>query len=223
MSALATQTDESTLAEGFNVLRDWADKMIGQVRTMPDDAIVETARMATELEGQAFRVRGACAAELKRRIRERARLQPENRGNEETVIARQLPALAAEIGVSPRTLDDDARIYETFASTPAFRGDTNTPREVYRLALSAPDPQAAVEMAAQKKAESPNYSTRDFRRDVEALNGGGNAEEVARLRYVTVGLDDEAWGDLMAVRTRIGCDSETAIKLALRDKAEWGK
>lgn len=90
------------------------------------------------------------------------------------------------------------------------------------LALAAPDPQAAVELATQKKSADPRYSTRDFRRDVELLNEGRQAEEVEALTWVSVGLTAEDVRNLEEVKRRCTCDAQTAIKLALRDKAEWG-
>jgi hypothetical protein len=53
------------------------------------------------------------------------------------------------------------------------------------------------------------------------LNAG--AEEVERLRYVSVGLNDAGRDDPMKVCERPSCDAATAVKSALRDKAEWGE
>jgi hypothetical protein len=204
----------SSLAHASNVLSDWAERMIAEVPQMSDDKIIETARTACELERQAFRVRGACAAELKRRIRERLRLSPLNHEPEDAAVCKQMAKLASELGISPHTLNDDSRIFETFGDR--FGVDTELTREHYRLALAAPNPHAAIEMAATKVAEQPNYTTRDFRHDVAQMNTGRPEKEVEELHWVSLGLDTEAWADLQVVKTRLGCDTLTAVSMALR-------
>jgi len=200
----------SSLSQASNILSDWAELVIAEVRQMSDDKIIETARTASELERQAFRVRGACAAELKRRIRARAG------AGDERVIGKQMAKLAAEVGVSARTLDDDARIHEEFAGSAHFRVATEIPREFFRLALNAPDPNEAMSVAATKLASQQNYSTRDFRRDVALLKAGTTEKEVEELHWLSLRLDGEAWDDLRAVKARLGCDDLAAVKLALR-------
>lgn len=217
MTALAPLEDESKLASGFNTLREWADKMISRVGVMPDEEVIETARLATELEGQAFRIRGACASEMKTRIRERLRREPELRGSEETQVTRQLAALAGEVGVAARTLEDDARIFEHFSGTPAFRVDTGTPREVFRLALAARDPQSAVEMYTNRKETDARYSTLDYRRDISELNRGRTsaANTSPDLHRLYFDLPGKALAALKTICERLQCDDEEGVSRAL--------
>jgi hypothetical protein len=209
-AVMCTRAVDSSLAHAANILSDWAGLVITEIPQMSDDKVIETACTASELERQAFRVRGACAAELKRRIRARVG------AGDECVIGKQMAKLAAEVGVSARTLDDDARIHEEFAGSDHFRGATEIPREFFRLALNAPDPNEAMSVAATKLASQQNYSTRDFRRDVALLKAGITEKEVEELHWLSLRLDAEAWGDLRAVKARFGCDDLTAVKLALK-------
>jgi hypothetical protein len=130
--------------------------------------------------------------------------------------------LAVEVGVSARTLDDDARIHEEFSGSDNFRGDTEIPREFYRLSLSAPDPRGALDMGARKLASNATYSTRAFRHDVAELNSGKLEKEVEELHWMTLRLDARAWADLQTVKSRFGCDALTAITLSLRAQSGNG-
>jgi len=99
----------SEVLASANMLHEWADMVIENVRSQSDDRLVELARDAQNLEKAAFRVRGACGAELKRRIMER-RLTGHEGSTAENSIGQQMSALAKEIGVAPKTLSDDTRI-----------------------------------------------------------------------------------------------------------------
>src|SRR6266496_401275 len=79
-----------------SILREWADMVIENVGTQSDDRLVELARDAQDLEKAAFRVRGACGAELKRRILER-RLTSDDSKSGDLSVGRQMNALAREI------------------------------------------------------------------------------------------------------------------------------
>lgn len=215
MTALARTTPESTLAEGASVLRRWADEMIEHVGFMGDDEVIETARLATALEGAAFRVRGACAAEMKTRIRERLRRNGVLHHSEDLKVGKQLRALAADIGVSARTLDDDARIFEHFGES--LRVDTETPREVFRLALAAREPEAAVEMYTTRKDADPRYSTLDYRRDVSELNRGRTTPyaPAPATHRISFDLPGKAIAALKLICERLQCDDEEAVTRAL--------
>jgi hypothetical protein len=208
MTALAPVSTESTLAEGFNVLSDWADRMISGVRGMPDETIIETARMATELEGQAFRVRGACAAELRRRIRRRA-------AGDERKIGAAFDELARQVGVHTVTLRDDCRIFEEFGNEIIV--NNYLPREVYRLALTARDPRSAVEMYQNRKETDARYSTLDYRRDISELNRGRTDSEApspaAHRMYFD--LSPKAISAIKLICDRLQCDDEEAVARAL--------
>ena len=215
MTQLAPISEDAKLAEGFNVLREWADRMVAQLAAMPDEHIIETARNANEMEAQAFRIRGACAAELKLRIRERVAREPGLYGKGETAIVEQVRSLAREVGISYHTLDADARIVETFGVT--FVVNNETPREVYRLALTARDPHAAVEMYTTRKEQDARYSTLDYRRDISELNRGRTSVGAAPpdLHRLYFDLPGKAITALKFICVRLQCDDEEAVSRAL--------
>jgi hypothetical protein len=162
--SLAMEVENQSLAT-VNLLHDWADMVIENVRTQSDDRLVELARDAQDLEKAAFRVRGACGAELKRRILERQNENPNDR--DRPAVSKQMNELATRIGVAPKTLADDTRIYETFGDR--LDHGESLDREHYRISLSAPNPDAALDLARDNRNENPGYSTREFRNDVRKL------------------------------------------------------
>jgi hypothetical protein len=142
--------------------------LLPRLSQFDDGELIDLAVQAQRLETCAFRLRGACAAELRRR----ADRLPGGRGRRDTAgvgIKAQLAQLATKIGVSVSTLKTDVRIHELF-----FADDTGPaceptlPRDYYVTALGAPDPLAAIQ-AARERSSDPNYNREQFRRDVQAL------------------------------------------------------
>jgi hypothetical protein len=213
MTTLSHVYPDVQLGQALNRLRGWADNFIAGLAEVPDEHIVEIARGAGEMETQGFRIRGACAAEMKRRVRARA-LGDEQR------IGEAMAEMARDAGVNFHTLKDDCRIYETFGEQCL---STNIyPREVYRLALTAREPHSAVEMYAGRKAEDQSYSTLDFRRDVSELNRGRTTpeERAPDLHRLYFDLPAEAIAALNAICRRDSISDEEAIKRALVAYAE---
>lgn len=144
--------------------------LLPSISQMDDAALVKTAINALYLERFAFVLRGVCAAELRRRIPVRLAGGRGKQDREGLGIKAQMSRLAKEIGINLKTLDTDARISETFFK----RGETVLvhedclPREYYVVALSAPDPLAAIEIAQTKNAE-PEYKLQQFRSYVREL------------------------------------------------------
>jgi hypothetical protein len=143
--------------------------LLPQLTQLGDTELLQLALHARQLETCAFRLRGACVAELRRRITTRFSGGRGKRDTDGTGIHAQLAQLAAEIGVSLATLKTDARIHEVF-----FCGETrlacepSLAREYYVIALSAPDPLAAIQ-TAQERAADPAYNRQQFRRDLRQL------------------------------------------------------
>jgi len=215
MTKLAHVFPDVELAQGFNRLRAWADEFIAGISAVPDEQIVEIARGANEMETQGFRIRGACAAELKRRVRERST-------GEEVGIGEAMSSLARDVGVNFHTLKDDCRIFETFGEECL---STNIyPREVYRLALTAKDPHAAVETYAARKAEDERYSTLDFRRDMSDMNKGKEQRPEAvsdeDTREVTWELTREVLREVHQLSIALSCDHELAVSYAIKYAAK---
>jgi hypothetical protein len=180
---------ESEVLASAGMLHEWADMVIENVRGQSDDRLVELARDAQNLEKAAFRVRGACGAELKRRIMER-QSSGSLTGGDDAGIGKQMSALAKEIGVAPKTLADDTRIFETFSAD--LQNGAALDREHYRVALSAPDPRAALDLAVQQRESNSGYNTRDFREDVKKLQGIEFPENGQRGKGLNVKLGEEA-------------------------------
>lgn len=154
--------------------------MLPHIQQMDDARLLQTAINAEYLERFAFLVRGACAAELRRRIPTRL---AGGRGKQDkggSGIGPHVARLAKDIGVSAKTLDTDVRIHQVFFS----RGETLLAdehclrREYYVAALSAPDPLGAIEVAKSKSAE-PGYTVQQFRSFVRDLKRNGSADKAA--------------------------------------------
>lgn len=174
MRALQTEiTTELALGQQLHGL----DRLEGQVQhvirqlplrgpdgayLVPDEAVRLTALTAQEGAKSLWQLSCAARAETVRRIAERAR--------EERTIAREIAREAAEQHTSPTTFRRDAQIGAAYG--PLFAAPDAAPdldKTYYIAALVAPDPQAALQIAQQRKDQDPFYSTRDFEAEVAAL------------------------------------------------------
>jgi hypothetical protein len=145
------------------------DDLLPQLADFADNQLLELAAHAQRLEACAFRLRGACVAELRRRITTRLVGGRGYRDADGIGIKAQLAQLASQIGISPTTLKTDARIHEVFfAGESRLAREPTLPREFYVTALGAPDPLATIRIA-EEKAASKTYTREQFRRDVRAL------------------------------------------------------
>jgi hypothetical protein len=159
-----------------------------------DDAqIIQIAKEAQRLESFAFLVRGMCASVLRQRYPNRL---PGGRGNHDHQgrgVRAQMTRLAEQLGIDRRTLETDARIKDTFFQ---FLDETklvhmpSLAREYYVVALAAPEPQAAIKVAVEKRAD-PHYTLEIFRSYVRDLKRNGTtvmqdseAKPVATLRVI---------------------------------------
>lgn len=183
-SGVNTETGLAPIQSGAVILREWSDLIIRNVKDQSDEKLIECAQDAKFLEQSAFRVRGACALELKNRIRQRLKLEGRS---EQTAIGKQMAELAREIGCAAKTLDDDCRITETFSDI--LRGDTELDREYFLRALPAPDPHAAIEFALHMKATTPGFSAEDLRQHVVLLNQGQDKEKLERESWIKIPLN----------------------------------
>jgi hypothetical protein len=213
----ATQANPGgAIAHAGQILRDWTQATIQALPTLPDEDVLGIAHTAAQIERAGFVVRGACAHEMKTRMRERAL-----RGQDDDSIGAQLSALARDIGVAPSTLDDDSRIFETFQDD--FRGDTELlDREHYRLALSAPDPHEAIELARTQK-DKGTYSTRDYREDVKELKEGKPAAQVAERCWIHAPISEEANRALHLLCERRNKRPAECLNQIILEAWEWSR
>jgi len=153
--------------------------LLPHLAQLDDGQLIHLATDARRLETCAFRLRGACVAELRRRIKIRLTGGRGNRDTSGVGAGAQLARLAARIGVSVSTLKLDARIHKVFFGNEhgevvketerQAATETRFAREFYVTALTSPNPNAAIRYAAKKCAAATDYSREDFRRDVLAL------------------------------------------------------
>lgn len=160
-----------TLIARVEQLHEIITSVLPRIQQMDDARLVETAITAGYLERFAFVVRGACAAELRRRVPTRLAGGRGKQDKDGSGIGSHVARLAKDIGVSAKTLGTDVRIHQVFFS----RGETVLAveqclrREYYVAALGAPDPLGAIEVAKSKIAE-PGYNVQQFRsfvRDIQ--------------------------------------------------------
>jgi hypothetical protein len=150
-----------------DLLRDISEK--------DDEQLITIVINAQRLERFAFLIRGMCASIMRQRHQHRLL---GGRGRRDILgdgIQAHMSRLAQQAGVDRKTLETDARIKDTFfpeIKETVLEHIPSLSREHYVIALSAPDPHAAIRMALEKCAE-PDYRLREFRADVQRLKQGG--------------------------------------------------
>ncbi len=144
-----------------------------RIPVMSEAQLIDTAVYAEKLGRQAFIIRGACVSHI---VESRDARLVGGRGKRDRARKgrrAQMEDLAKRTGTHRRTLEIDARIYKTFfaAGSASQRGGARaTPlsRELYVIALAAPDPQAAIREAVQCSADH-SYGRKEFRAHVREL------------------------------------------------------
>jgi hypothetical protein len=145
--------------------------LLSEIATTDDEQIIRIAANARLLERFAFLIRGMCALVLRRRYPHRLSGGRGKRDQAGLGIQAQMAKLAEQAGVDRRTLEVDARISDTFFAVMDETMLEHIPslaREYYVLALSAPDPHAAIRTAVERRADS-RYGLAQFRADVHHL------------------------------------------------------
>jgi len=184
---LGQQDEEHSLLFGeMNRLLVVPDDVMQRLRLFTDDQVIQMRQYAREWGLKAWLLECACDAEIKRRDKIR-----NGRGNKDIDGNGRVAAIdqaAKDAGVSRRTIYQNAQIYETFFEEKSGKnvaGACNVllldDKEYYARALTAPNPHAALEAMAERKADNPYYSTRDAREDVERLKFQAKTERLAEL------------------------------------------
>ena len=173
---------------------------------MSDEQLLTTAAYASEIERYAFLLRGACASELRKRVGARLAGGRGKRDEAGVGIQSKMECLATGVSVDVTTLRTNTRIYETFfAGRPgeetALARAHSLPREYYVIALAAPDPRAAVELAVAARRVRP-YTRRQFRADIRALKRPAPAGDAGRQSKVVL----KSWGGLPRKAQRVLSD-----------------
>lgn len=142
---------------------------------MSSEELITTASYAERLGVKAFLLRGACTLKLLASDEAqplpggRHRIDEEGKGRQA-----QLSKLAARIGVTSKTLRTDARIYDISFKDNQTGKTRNArvlslPREIFVIALSAPDPQTAIEFALEQTRQQP-FGRQQFREYIQGIN-----------------------------------------------------
>jgi hypothetical protein len=213
--------DKNQLTTRVEQISGITASVLPYISEMDDAQLVKTAISALYLERFAFVLRGACAAELRRRIPTRLAGGRGKRDKEGIGIKAYMARLAKEIGVSVKTLATDARISEIFFSSDetVLAREHSLSREYYVIALSAPDPLAAIRVVQSKIAE-PEYKLQQFRSYVRELKQEVPVNKVPSeretLRLLHVYLPQEVHLSLMELIQRSGHTKEVVVANAIR-------
>lgn len=201
-------------------LHEIITSVLPRIQQMDDARLVETAITAGYLERFAFVVRGACAAELRRRVPTRLAGGRGKQDKDGSGIGSHVARLAKEIGVSAKTLGTDVRIHEVFFS----RGETVPVvehclrREYYVAALGAPDPLGAIEVAKSRIAE-PGYNVQQFRSFVRDIHRNGPADTAASKQergcWLRIKIPQESHQTLNDLAQRTGRAREIIVAEAI--------
>ncbi len=200
--------------------------MIASIPQMTDDNIIDFAATASQMEKAGFKIRGACALEVKRRIAKAVAAGVKDEGGE-GVMALML-RLSTRLGVDKDVIRQDCSIYEQFGDTD-YINDPRLTREHYRFALVAPDPSKALDLALSK-LDTPGYNTKQFRADVAALKGAGQTKaeqdaktaELEAQKWVKAPVSTEAYVALAQMSERLGIDWGKVLTGIIIEAAERG-
>lgn len=156
----------------FNETEATAHQLMSALSDKPDEEVWEIRRRARTFGRMAWRIECACdAVIMDRESGRRGRLKAEEGKGVDAAVKKH----AAEIGVHPQTIYQNAAIHKTFFATSGATSsegvngslDALEDREFYRAAMSTGDPHATIEKFAQEKLKNPSFSTRDAWRDVK--------------------------------------------------------
>jgi hypothetical protein len=196
VTALATQSvlDSLTLI---------CDDVIETIPSASDERLIEILQGGQSFERFGFRIRAVAAIEMTKRF--------EARGLKRAEINKELSAVAKDAEIELSTLREDINILRQWPDL--RRVDPIVEREYYLRALSAPDPQAALEYAVQQKAEGKGFSTRDMREYVARLNNGTAPEAIEAERWAKICCDAETWQTIDEVQGEFGLGPSGAVAM----------
>lgn len=206
-----------------NRLELFADDVIRSLHRCTDQQLEDYLVAANTVEKTGFRIRGAIASVIRSRIAKRLTGGRSVKDVEEVGIKQQMGKVATKVGVSLRTIEEDAGIYDEFFKGSSQRTHTANilPREYYRIARTAPDPKAAIRIA-ENQVDDPGFTTEAFRAYVGTLTDSGKKQDVvtARKHYVKGFISQEARRAMVALCKKWKCIPEVAIERSLIEAAK---
>jgi len=166
-TAIATEPAAQTI-DWMNAIDRRADEIIHALPERTEEEVLEIRNSARALGRAAWRIEAACDAAILDRVRLKG-----GRGRrdvDEVGVDAAVRKVAAELGVAPRTIYQNAQIHKTFFEETPERAcssiedgtlDHLEEKEFYKAALRSPEPRETLEHFARQKAADPNFSTGD--------------------------------------------------------------
>lgn len=139
--------------------------VIGLLPKLSDDEVMETRTTARLLFASAWKIEIACDNEIWDRTEKAVR----GRGNkdvDEKGIMAAVNKRAEELGCGASTILKNAQIFKRFKNTLTSESHLDE-KGFFLAALSAPDPDAAIEDFSQKKLDNPYFRVTDAWKQVE--------------------------------------------------------
>lgn len=168
--------ETDSLIERFSQMEEGLRRLLVGLTTLTEDQLIQIIANAGRMEGYFFLARGLCVLELRSRVKERLTGGRGKRDEAGKGIQAQTMRLAKATGVNISTLNTDARICETFFPSGGETTRAREPllaREYYVTALGAPNPHAAILVAAEQ-SENPHYRREQFRAYIRGLKRAEN-------------------------------------------------
>jgi hypothetical protein len=169
MSANLAVVPEKALAKvihQINKLESVEQDIIALLPSMTDDQVIETRNGARLLGCSAWKIEVACDAEIWDR-NERAMRGRGNKDVEEKGILAAVNKRAAELGCGASTIRSNAALYKRFKNVLSGEHILDD-KGFYQAAMSADDPDAAIETFAKERSENPTFRPADAWRKVKA-------------------------------------------------------
>lgn len=145
-----------------------------------DEQLIHGRNYARQLGKTAWKIEVICDAEIWRRTKRLVGGRGHTDTNEEGVMA-AVNKRAHDLGCGASTVLKNVQIFNQFETT-LISESTLDDKSYYQAALSAPDPDAALDFFAAKRAESPFYLAADAWRDVAFLKA---QVEIAKDKLVS--------------------------------------
>lgn len=201
------EQEVSLLFHRLNVVEDTAEQLLCRVSQLADEELTQLCQYAQEVGRQAWRIECACCAEIVAR--------DEKRGAKAALIGEA----AREMGTTATSIYRNAQVH-ALAESPKIHGAVNNlpDKTFFTEALHAPEPEAAVEMMAEKKANDPTYTTRQARQDVKALTQGATPEQQVEIYWLSIGLEPGHRAGLNELCRFWECDQQAAVRRMIENE-----
>ena len=207
-ATIMTTEPAAQTIDWMNAIDRRADQIIQALPERTEEEVLEIRNSARALGRAAWRIEAACDAAILDRVRLKGGRG--KRDTEEVGVDAAVRKVAADLGVAPRTIYQNAAIHKTFFEDTPERACRSLAdgglehleeKEYYKAALRSPEPLETIEHFARQKASDPNFSTGDAwkvvkGRTIPPLNAELPAiadESVMRLwrAYIAAGEDLE--------------------------------